>query len=103
TWHLREAWAPLCFSDEEIPKRNDPVSKALRSDKAHIKDLTKTTGDGQQLHNFATLLNHLSTLTRNSVVFAKGVTIEKLSIPTPTQIRAFELIGAPIPTTIRTK
>lgn len=103
TWHLRQAWAPLCFSDEEIPKRDDPVAKALRSDKAQMKDQTKTGDDGQRLHNFATLLNHLSTLSRNTVVFAKGVTIEKLSVPTPTQRRAFELIGAPIPTTLRTK
>ena len=87
--------SPLCFSDEEIPKRNDPVSKALRSESAKMKDLTKTGVDGQQLHNFPTLLNHLSTLTRNTVVFTKGATIEKLSIPTSTQRRAFELIGAP--------
>ena len=100
TWHLRQAWAPLCFSDEEIPKRNDPVSKALRSEKAQMKDATKTGEDGQALHNFSTLLHHLSTLTRNSVIFAKGVRIEKLSLPTHTQRRAFELIGAPIPTTL---
>lgn len=103
TWHLRQKWAPLCFTDEEIPKRNDPVSKALRSESAQMKDLTKTADDGQELHNFATLLNHLSTLSRNTVVFAKGVTIEKLSVPTPTQRRAFELIEVPIPTTLRTK
>jgi len=102
TWHLRKAWAPLCFRDEEIPKRDDPVAKALRSEKAKMKDATKTGEDGQVLHNFATLLNHLSTLTRNTVVFTEGVKIEKLSLPTPTQRRAFELIGAPIPTTLGT-
>lgn len=51
TWHLRQTWAPLCFTDENIPKRNDPVSKALRSDSAQMKDITKTTSDGQTLHN----------------------------------------------------
>ena len=102
TWHLRRAWASLCFSDEEIPKRNDPVAKALRSEKAQRKDATKTTEDGQVVHNFQTLLDHLATLTRNRVVFAQGVTIEKLSLPTTTQRRAFELIGTPIPTTLGT-
>ncbi len=102
TWHLRQAWAPLCFTDDEIPKRDDPVGKALRSENAQRKDATKTTEDGQVLHNFSTLLHHLSTLTRNSIVFTKGVTIEKLSLPTPTQRRAFELIGVPIPTTLGT-
>jgi hypothetical protein len=97
TWHLRRAWAPLCFSDDEIPKRDDPVGKALRSEKAKRKDATKTTEDGEVVHNFQTLLDHLATITRNRVAFAKGVTIEKLSLPTPTQRRAFELIGTPIP------
>ena len=100
TWHLRQAWAPLCFSDEEIPKRDDPVAKALRSEKAQMKDAAKTGEDGQVLHSFSTLLHHLSTLTRNTVVFAKGIKIEKLSLPTPTQRRAFELIGVPIPATL---
>ena len=103
TWHLRRAWAPLCFSDEEIPKRNDPVAQALRSEKAQMKDATKTTEDGQVVHSFQTLLDHLATLTRNKVAFAKGVTIDKLSLPTPTQRRAFELIGIPIPTTLGTR
>ena len=103
TWHLRRAWAPLCFSDEEIPQRNDPVAQALRSEKAQMKDATKTTEDGQVVHSFQTLLDHLATLTRNKVVFAKGVTIDKLSLPTPTQRRAFELIGVPIPTTLGTR
>ena len=73
---------------------------ALRSQAALGKDVTKTGVDGEPIHNFATLLSHLSTLTRNTVVFAEGVKIEKLAVPTPTQKRAFELIGAPIPVTL---
>jgi len=45
-------------------------------------------------------LNHLATLTRNTVVFASGVRIDKLALPTALQRRAFELIGVPIPTRI---
>ena len=99
-WHLRKAWAPLCFGDEEIPARIDPVAPAQRSDAAKLKDASKQAPDGEVLHSFTTLLNHLGTLTRNTVVFAGGVKIEKLSIPTPTQRKAFELIGVPVPTTL---
>lgn len=99
-WHLRKAWAPLCFTDEEIPTRIDPVAPAQRSDAAKLKDANKQAPDGEALHSFSTLLNHLGTLTRNTVVFDGGVKIEKLSIPTPTQRKAFELIGVPVPTTL---
>jgi hypothetical protein len=49
------------------------------------------------VHDLSSLLNHLATLTRNTVVFPGGVRIDKLALPTPLQRRAFELIGEPIP------
>ena len=52
---------------------------------------------GETLHDLATLLNYLATLTRNTVVFAGGVRIEKLALPTALQRQAFELVGVPIP------
>ncbi|MEX6431107.1 transposase, partial [Ferrimicrobium acidiphilum] len=83
TWHMREALAPLMFSDEEIPERHDPVAPALRSRAAHAKDATKLGADGEVLHSFSTLLAHLGTLTRNTVEFTQGIQIEQLSVPTP--------------------
>ena len=56
------------------------------------------TANGETVHDLSSLLNHLATLTRNTVVFPGGVRIDKLTLPTPLQRRAFELIGAPIPT-----
>lgn len=103
TWHLREALAPLMFADEEIPQRQDPVAPAPRSDAAHIKDATKLGPGGEPVHSFATLLTHLGTLTRNTVVFTQGIQIEQLSVPTTLQRRVFELIGSPIPTTTAVK
>jgi hypothetical protein len=97
-WHLRKAWAPLCFTDEEPPGRDDPVAPAVRSDGARRKDARKLTATGDAVHDLSSLLDHLATLTRNTVVFTGGVRIEKLTLPTPLQRRAFELIGAPIPT-----
>ena len=96
-WHLRRAWAPLCFTDEELPRREDPVAPAPRSASAKAKDAAKVTPEGETVHDLSSLLNHLATLTRNTVVFPGGVRIDKLALPTPLQRRAFELIGAPIP------
>jgi transposase len=100
-WHLRKAFAPLCFTDEEIPNRDDPVAPATRSDRARSKDASKVTPGGETVHDLSSLLNHLGTLTRNTVVFAGGVRIEKLALPTPLQHRAFELLGTPIPLKLR--
>ncbi|MGH9002958.1 MAG: IS1634 family transposase, partial [Acidimicrobiia bacterium] len=102
-WHLRQAWAPLCFTDENHPQRQDPVAPATRSAAARAKDSQQTDPLGEPIHDFATLLHHLATLTRNTIVFDGGARVDKLAIPTPTQRRAFELIGAPIPTQLRTK
>jgi len=97
-WHLRKAWAPLCFADEEPPGRDDPAAPAARSDGARKKDARKLTATGDTVHDLSSLLDHLATLTRNTIVFTGGVHIEKLTLPTPLQRHAFELIGAPIPT-----
>ena len=102
-WHLRQAWAPLCFTDENRPERADPVAPAQRSAAARQKASTQTTNDNSMIHSFSTLLNHLATLTRNTIVFAGGARVDKLALPTPLQRRAFELIGTPIPTKIGTK
>ena len=98
-WHLRRAWAPLCFTDETPPTRSDPVAPAKSSLAAKAKATRKRTTDNQhRAHNLATLLDHLATLTRNTIVFASGQRVDKLAVPTNLQRRAFELIGAPIPT-----
>ena len=99
-WHVRKVLAPLCFADEEIPGRSDPGAPAIRSRQAKNKDATKLDPHGETLHDLPSLLNHLATLTRNTVVFTGGVRIDKLALPTALQRRAFELVGAPIPTRI---
>ncbi len=96
-WHLRRAWAPICFTDEHPPERTDPVAPATRSPEALGKVARQQHPNGQAIHSFATLLDELGTLTRNTVVFTGGARITKLATPTALQRRAFELIGAPIP------
>ena len=102
-WHLRRAWAPLCFTDEHKPERADPVAPARRSAGAFAKISVQHHDDGQPIHSFATLLDELATLTRNTIVFTGGARITKLAVPTPLQRRAFELIGAPIPIELNPK
>ncbi|MDA8062966.1 MAG: IS1634 family transposase [Actinomycetota bacterium] len=102
-WHLRRAWAPICFTDEDRPPRTDPVAPATRSPQALTKASRRHDDNGQPVHSFPTLLAELGTLTRNTIVFTGGIRITKLATPTPLQHRAFELIGAPIPTQLRTK
>ncbi len=100
TWHLRRAWAPMCFTDEDPPdRREDPVTKAHRSPAATTKASTATTTTGQPAHSHQSLLDHLATLTRNHTTFGDtDAVIDKLSEPTPTQRRAFDLLNTPIPT-----
>jgi Transposase DDE domain len=101
-WHLRRALAPLCFTDQAPPARTDPVAPARRSADAAAKASRHRLADGSPTHSFRTLLDHLGTLTRDQIAFTDpaGATIHKLTSPTPTQHRAFELLGAPIPLTL---
>jgi hypothetical protein len=102
-WHLRQAWAPLTFTDENRPDPVDPVAPARRSHAADAKAATKTTTEDLPATSFTALLDHLATLTRNHLRVAghDESGFELLAIPTPTQRRAFELIDAPIPLTLK--
>jgi hypothetical protein len=98
TWHLRRAWAPLTFTDENPPAPANPVAPARRSAAAQAKASYQYDQAGQPYHNFRGLLEHLATLTRNQVRFAgTPASIPMLAEPTSTQREAFDLIGLPIP------
>jgi hypothetical protein len=99
TWHLRRTLAPLTFTDEDIPHRDDPVAPAQRSLHAKKKDAFKLSADDIPLSSFTGLLEHLATLTRNTITIASQQ-FDKITTPTPAQRRAFELLGTPIPLTI---
>ena len=101
TWHLRRAWAPLTYTDEQPPGQDNPVTPARRSAAAQAKASGQHDPAGQPYHSFRGLLEHLATLTRNQVQYTgTQVTIAMLAEPTSTQRQAFELIGAPIPLTL---
>jgi hypothetical protein len=102
TWHLRQAWAPLTFTDDQPPAPADPVAPAKRSAAAAAKASRKHDDSGQPVRGYHGVLGHLATLPRNYVRFAGAqTTVPMLTEPTPLQRQAFELIGAPIPLTLR--
>jgi hypothetical protein len=102
TWHLRRAWAPLTYTDQDPPEQDNPVTPARRSAAAQAKASGQHDAAGQPYRSFRGLLGHLATLTRNQVRYTgTDVTIAMLAEPTSTQRQAFELIGAPIPLTLK--
>ena len=102
TWHLRQAWAPLTYTDEEPPAPANPVAPAKRSASAQAKASHQHDQDGRPYRTFQGLLAHLGTLTRNELRFAGApATVPVLAEPTSEQRQAFELIGAAIPLTLR--
>ena len=97
-WHLRQAWAPMTFTDEHPPQRDNPVAPAQRSAGADAKASTQHDAQGNPLRSFRGLLDHLATLTRNQIRFTGATTeVPTLAEPTPDQRRAFDLIDTPIP------
>jgi hypothetical protein len=102
TWHLRQAWAPLTFTDEHPPAPGNPVAPARRSPAAQAKASYQHDPAGRPYRSFRALLDHLATLTRNQVRFA-GATAEvpMLTEPTSAQREAFDLLGVPIPLTLK--
>jgi hypothetical protein len=101
TWHLRQAWAPLTFTDENPPQQDNPVAPARRSAAAQAKASGQRNAAGQPYRSFRGLLEHLATLTRNQVRFAgTAITVPMLTEPTSVQRQAFSLIGAAIPLTL---
>jgi len=96
TWHLRKAWAPLTYADQNPPARSNPVAPATRSASAQRKAARKVTTTGQPTRSFRDLLDHLATVTRDTIAIGDHQ-INKITTPGPVQRQAFALLGAPIP------
>jgi Transposase DDE domain len=106
-WHLRASLAPLTYTDTAPPARGNPVAPAQRSATATRKASRHHDDHGQPVRSFRTLLTHMGTLTRNRIHITaasndtgNGTAFDQLAEPTPTQRRAFELLGTPVPITL---
>jgi transposase len=97
-WHMREAWRPLLFCDEDLEAktRRDPVAPAQRSDAALEKVHTKRLDDGSSVHSFPSLLQLLSGIVLNvarvSGLSDNAATFDITTTPNRTQQRAIELL-----------
>jgi transposase len=89
-WHLRKAWAPLLFADENPQKPEDPVTQATRSAEAVHKARSRQTKFGDPAHSFRTLMDHLARQMRVTMTIAGSGTFQRIAEPTPTQARALE-------------
>ncbi len=92
TWHLRKAWAPLTFTDDDPLAPENPVAPARRPARAQAKASGQHDAAGRPYHSFRGLLDRPATLTRNQVRFAgTQVTVPMLTEPTGTLREAFDL------------
>ncbi|HSV92874.1 MAG TPA: transposase, partial [Desulfobacterales bacterium] len=97
-WHMRAAWRPLLFADEDQPAKatRDPVAPAARSEAALRKVHAKVLDDGTPVHSFRTLLAELSGIVRNVCrrqdAAADEPTFTILTTPNATQHRAYDLL-----------
>jgi transposase len=102
-WHLRQAWKPLLFDDEELEQdraRRDPVAPAKVSLSARRKKVVRTTADGLALQSFETLLVHLATQCLSLCRLKSdpdSPSFEQVTLPTPLQQRAFDLLESNFP------
>ena len=98
-WHMRQAWAPLLFADEDQAAKlvRDPVAPATRSNAALKKVLSRTLDDGSPVHSFQTLMAQLQSIVRNTCrtpgSAVDAPTFEIITTPNHTQKRALDLIN----------
>jgi transposase len=98
-WHMRQAWAPLMFADEDqaAKRTRDPVAPAQRSDAAMKKVQSRTLPDATPVHSYQTLMKDLETIVRNTCRTPKSAgeapSFEITTTPSEAQKRALELIG----------
>jgi transposase len=97
-WHMREAWAPLLFQDDELNqqrKQRDPVAPAQPSPSARLKKSTRRSSDGLPLNSFKTLLAELGKRSRDTcrVKTDSPNRFTMVTEPNLLQARALELLG----------
>jgi transposase len=98
-WHLRRAWAPLLFEDEQLAeerRRRDPILPATCSPSAQEKKLTRQTADGFPVHSFATLMAELGSRARVTYGLKSEEStpsFQQVPEPTPLQAKAYALLA----------
>ncbi len=108
-WHLRRAWAPLLFEDEQLAqerRRRDPILPAAGSPSAQEKKLTRQTKDGFQVNSFETLIATLASRARVTYGLKSDEatpSFQQVPEPTPLQAKAYAFQQVPEPTPLQAK
>lgn len=98
-WHMRKALAPILFDDDDPQtaqaRRRSVVAPAQRSPSAQTKAQRKRTKEDLPVHSFQTLLKDLATICKNRIQprLTGAPAFYKITIPTPGQQRAFQLLS----------
>jgi hypothetical protein len=98
-WHMRARLKPILFDDTDRKAaeaaRASIVAPIEPSPAAAAKRSRKRTPDGLPAHSFQSLLRDLATCTLNqtALAIANAGPVAIVARPTPTQARAFELLG----------
>jgi len=98
-WHMRRALAPMLFEEENLGierAERDPVAPAKKSAAVSDKVHRRRDRDGNPLHSFRSLLDDLSSLRHDLCRYTdlpERVPFTKMTLSTPVQRRAFELLG----------
>jgi transposase len=73
-WHMRRAWLPLTYGDEELDLKEtrDPVKPAEKSESAKQKASTGFTTDGTPVRSFQGVMEELKKITTQYMVFDEG-------------------------------
>lgn len=100
-WHLIDRLTPLLFVDENKPAAqavcSSPVARAQRSAAGKAKDATKRNTQDRPIHSPCTLFVDLATLCPNRIEPTDPALppFNKLTVATPFQRQALELLGVP--------
>ena len=97
-WHMKEAWRPLLYADEEQEAKTtcDPVAPAVRSKSAMKKVTTKKIEDGSPVFSFRGLLSHLAAIVKATCSAPNSKetepTFTMYTKPNPKQQKALDLL-----------
>ena len=100
TWHLRRAWAPLTFTDQDPPAPGNPVAPARRTRRRPGQGLRPARPGWPGLPQLPRAARARGHLDPQPGFTGTQVTVNMLTEPTGAQPEAFTLIGTPIPLTL---
>ena len=99
-WHMRKAWTPILFEDEELDhqrKTRDPVAPAQASKSVQRKKARRVDSEGLELQSFETMLAVLGTQSRNTNQIrtdgSDGPMFKQKTERTELQTKAMKLLG----------